>query len=136
VDLTWRLKQLNRLYGTRAIVTAPVHREVADAFWFRRLDLLPIHDGTEHLELFELQGERSRALPVEDELFARAYEEGLEALLAGDWDGAERAFAALFEERPDDPSLHLMRRRCAARSILPCLAGTDLDQIADLAGAA
>ena len=136
VDLTWRLKQLNRLYGTRAIVTGPVQREVADAFWFRRLDLLPIHDGTEHLELFELQGERSLALPVEDELFARAYEEGLEALLAGDWGGAEGTFNALFEERPDDRSLHLMRRRCAARSILPCLAGTDLDQIADLAGAA
>jgi adenylate cyclase len=127
VELVWRLKQQNRRYGTRILVTAPIREAVADEFWFRRLDLIPVHDGTARLAIYELQGERSLALPVEDQLYARAYERALDDLLAGDFESADVGFSALLAERPRDPALHLMRRRCLARSLLPCSAEDDLE---------
>jgi len=121
VELTWRLKQINRIYGTRAIVTAPVRAAVAQDFWFRWLDRLPMPDGGAPLDLFELQGERTLPLAVETQLFNRAYERGLEALLAGRFESADETFASLQSQRPDDPALRLMRRRCFARSSLACM---------------
>lgn len=132
VELTWRLKQINRIYGTRAIVTAPVRRAVADDFWFRWLDRLPAsHEGAP-LDLYELQGERSVPLAVEVQIFSRAYEKGLDALLAGRFESADAAFAALQAQRPDDRALQLMRRRCSSGSALPCMAG-DGTQVLDMA---
>ena len=126
VELTWRLKQINRAYGTRAIVTAPVRQKVAEDFWFRWLDRLPMPQGAEPLDLFELQGERVVPLAVEAQLFSRAYERGLEALLAGRFDSADAAFASLQSQRPDDPALRLMRRRCTTRSVLPCMVDEEM----------
>jgi adenylate cyclase len=122
VELTWRLKQINRVYGTRAIVTAPVREAVGGDFWLRWLDRLPMPDGGAPLDLFELQGERAVPLSVETQLFSRAYERGLEALLAGRFESADETFASLQSQRPDDPALRLMRRRCSARSALACMA--------------
>jgi adenylate cyclase len=134
VELTWRLKQINRIYGTRAIVTAPIQQAVTGDFWLRRLDRLPMQAGVEPLELFELQGERAVPLALEAQLYSRAYEKGLDALLAGEFEAADRAFAALQSEHPDDPALRLMRRRCRARSTLPCAADEEARPMADLAG--
>lgn len=120
VQLTWRLKQLNRVYGTRAIVTAVVRRQIADGFWLRRLDRLPLGGGAEPMDIFELQGARDQALPLDLQLYTRGWEQGLDLLLAGDFTAADRVFADLQSQRPVDPALHLMRRRCSARSPLPC----------------
>jgi adenylate cyclase len=135
VELTWRLKQINRIYGTRAIVTAPIQRIVAESFWLRRLDRLPLRPGEAPLDLFELQGERSAPLAVETQLYSRAYEQGLAALLAGDFESADAAFVALQAEHPDDPALQLMRRRCKTRSVLPCLTDATPEPIRELAEA-
>ena len=135
VELTWRLKQLNRAYGTRAIVTAPVQRAVAEDFWFRWLDRLPGRHGEAAVDLFELQGERGTPLTVETQLYARAYERGLAALLAGEFEAADDAFAALQAGHPDDPALRLMRRRCKARSTLPCGADEGAEPLLELAEA-
>lgn len=58
------------------------------------------------------------------------YEEGLDVLLEGEWEQAERAFAAILAEPRDDPALRLMGRRCSTPSALPCPAGGDPDQTA------
>jgi len=118
VELGWALKQLNRRYGTRIIVSEPVKAAVADAFWTRRLDVIPLSGGTEELAVYELLGERSLPLAADVHAFVRRYEQGLTDLVAGRWDAAQPVFASLADEYPADASVRLMAMRCTARD--PC----------------
>lgn len=118
VELAWALKQLNRRYGTRIIVSEPVRAVVADEFWMRRLDVIPLSGGTEELAIYELLGERGVPLAADVQAFVRRYEQGLADLVAGRWDAAQPVFEALADEYPADASVRLMAMRCAARD--PC----------------
>jgi len=114
VALGWDLHQLNRRYGTRIIISGEAHAQIADRYWTRRLDVLPLNGGARSLEVFELIDRRERTLaPGHLEAIA-SYEAGLEALLAGDWEAAEARFKPLAEHAPDDVAVALMMNRCGA----------------------
>jgi adenylate cyclase len=115
VALASELRRLNRHYGTRIIVSGDVQQAVAERFWFRRLDLLPLLDAGGSMALYELIDERSRPLDVAQAAFIERYERGLKALIGEHWDLAEQIFEQLAAEYPLDPSVALMLGRCAAR---------------------
>lgn len=114
VALGWDLHQLNRRYGTRIIISGEARRQVADRYWTRRLDVLPLSGGARQLEVFELIERRERALPPDRLQAIASYEAGLKALLAGDWETAEAIFTPLAEQAPDDLAVALMMNRCSA----------------------
>ncbi|MBK5930029.1 cache domain-containing protein [Halochromatium salexigens] len=125
VALGWDLHQLNRRYGTRIIISGEARDQIADRYWTRRLDVLPLSGGERRLEVFELIDRREHALmPAQLEAIA-SYEAGLEALLAGDWEAAEAIFKPLAERDPHDIAVALMLNRCGARDACfwPGLAG-------------
>jgi adenylate cyclase len=132
VALGWDLHQLNRRYGTRIIISGAVQREVADRYWTRRLDVLPLDSGERKLEVFELIDTREHPLPPAQLEAIRAYEEGLEALLEGAWDRAESILTPLAERHPDDAAVALMLSRCGTRDACfwPGLAGPRDDMLA------
>jgi adenylate cyclase len=132
VTLGWDLHQLNRRYGTRIIISGDVQHEIADRYWTRRLDVLPLNTGERRLEVFELIDSRERPLtPQQVDAIAR-YERGLAALLDGDWERAEALFRPLAERDPDDAAVALMLSRCASRDACfwPGLAGPRDDLLA------
>lgn len=133
VELGWRLKQLNRLYGTKAILSGAVREAIGEKFWLRHLDRLPIGEGAGELELYELLGERDRPLAADIQLYTQAYEQALDTMLEGRWEEADEGFAELQAQRPEDRALRLMRRRCATQSKRLCLVDSEVDSLADLA---
>lgn len=132
VALGWDLHQLNRRYGTRIIISGEAYREVADRYWARRLDVLPLNRGERRLEVFELIDARDRALPPQRSEAIAAYEQGLARLLEGAWDQAEAIFNRLAEQDPTDAAVALMLSRCGARDACfwPGLAGPRDDFLA------
>lgn len=132
VALGWDLHQLNRRYGTRIIISGEARQHVADRYWTRRLDVLPLSSGARKLEVFELIDRRDRMLsPERLEAIAR-YEAGLDALLEADWDGAEAIFQPLADHDPSDIAVALMLSRCSTRDACfwPGLAGPGDDLLA------
>ena len=124
-EIGWKLKRFNHRYGTRIIVSDSVHSAVADQFWFRRLDVIPLYGSFEALAIYELLGERGEPLAADVQDFVSRYERGLAALRAADWEAAQPLFDALLAEYPEDRSVRLMALRCEARdtSLCPRLAG-------------
>lgn len=114
----WHLRRLNRRYGTRIIVSGEARTQAGDGFWFRRLDVLPAghpEAGDRELALFELVERREHPLAPGHAEYIDAYERALAALLAQDWDAAERGFTAVGERWPDDTATRLMLERCRRR---------------------
>ncbi|WP_201215529.1 adenylate/guanylate cyclase domain-containing protein [Halochromatium roseum] len=131
VALGWDLHQLNRRYGTRIIISGEAREHVAERYWTRRLDVLPLNSGARKLEVFELIDRRDRMLPPERlEAIAR-YEAGLEALLEADWERAEAIFQPLADRDPTDFAVALMLSRCGTRDACfwPGLAGPGDDML-------
>jgi len=132
VALGWDLHQLNRRYGTRIIISGEVQSQVADRYWTRRLDVLPLDSGVRKLEVYELIDARERPLPPGKQEAIEAYEAGLEALLEGAWERAEALFAPLAERDPNDLAVALLLSRCGTRDACfwPGLAGPRDDRLA------
>lgn len=131
VALGWDLHQLNRRYGTRIIISGEAREHVAERYWTRRLDVLPLNSGARKLEVFELIDRRDRMLaPERLEAIAR-YEAGLEALLEADWERAEAIFQPLADRDPTDFAVALMLSRCGTRDACfwPGLAGPGDDML-------
>lgn len=131
VTLGWELRRLNYRYGTRIIVSDVVQQQVAEQFWFRRLDLLPPQGDSGPISLYELIGDRERPLEPAQSAFIDRYQRGLDAILRERWTTAEQVFEQLAAEYPLDPSVTLMLGRCAARESGYCRL---MDPLAGAAG--
>ena len=120
VALGLQLRRLNHRYGTRILVSDAARRQVADRFWFRRVDLLPLEDGRTWMPVFELVDERRQALAPGQAEFIERYEAALAALQAARWEQAAELFESLASEYPDEPSVALMLGRCERRGREAC----------------
>ncbi|MBK1619066.1 hypothetical protein CKO42_11610 [Lamprobacter modestohalophilus] len=131
VALGWDLHQLNRRYGTRIIISGEAREQVAERYWTRRLDVLPLNSGARKLEVFELIDRRDRMLAPERLEAISHYEAGLEALLEADWERAEAIFQPLADRDPTDFAVALMLSRCGTRDACfwPGLAGPGDDML-------
>jgi adenylate cyclase len=106
VNLASRLEGLNKLYGTRLLVTQAVVDSTGDRYVFRRLDRVAVKGKSHAVDVFELLGEPGDAsLP---RARARAYEHAFAAYLARDFAGA----LVLLETQLDDAPSRLLEARC------------------------
>ncbi|HHL39553.1 MAG TPA: adenylate/guanylate cyclase domain-containing protein [Deltaproteobacteria bacterium] len=109
VNLASRLEGMNKLYGTRILISDSVHAAVNDRFLAREIDLVRVKGKARPCTVYELMdrgggAEHKRAL-------ARLFAEALELYRARCFDDAREAFAAVVERFPGDgPSLLYMDR--------------------------
>jgi adenylate cyclase len=115
VELVAEVERLNQRYGTRILVTGAARQEIAEGFWWRKVDVLSLPDLELDIELFELIEERSVPLGAAKEAFIARYEAGLAHVLAAEWEPARTIFEELRREYPADLSVDLMLRRCVSR---------------------
>ncbi|MCC6848331.1 MAG: adenylate/guanylate cyclase domain-containing protein [Deltaproteobacteria bacterium] len=105
VNLASRLEGLAKEYGVAIVVSAAVAQGAADAFCFRRLDVVAVKGKQQPVEIYELVGRRIPGKPPPAHV--TAYEAALDAYFARRLDEA----AALLRAHPDDaPSRHLAAR--------------------------
>ena len=124
VNLASRLEGLNKMYGTRLLVSETTLAAAGDAFVARPIDRVAVKGKTRGVELYELIGERGK-VSAADEDFARRYAEAMKAYRERSWAEAEHLFGALASERPGDLPAKTLRARCAEFAAQPPAADWD-----------
>jgi adenylate cyclase len=101
VNLSSHLEALNKVYGTSILADGGVQSEAGHGFEWRHLDRIAVAGRAAPVELFELLGRRGTVdaskLNLRD-----LHEAALGALIAGDFDTAERGFTAVLNAAPRD----------------------------------
>jgi class 3 adenylate cyclase len=110
VNLASRLENLNKVYGSRCLISEAAMTAAGDAIETRELDRLVAMGQSRAQAVFEIMGCKGELAPAQLLLRDR-YAEGLAAYRARRWDDARRAFNAALEAVPDDqPSIAFIRR--------------------------
>jgi adenylate cyclase len=110
VNLASRLESLNKVYGSRCLISEAAMTAAGDAIETRELDRLVAMGQTRPQAVYEIMGCRGELSPAQLLLRDR-YAEGLAAYRARRWDDARRAFNAALEAVPgDEPSIAFIRR--------------------------
>jgi adenylate cyclase len=111
VNVASRLEGINKIYGTKIIVSQNTWEQCRDKFEFRMLDRVSVVGRNESLAIYELYSEKDNIEKTLRKLF-NYYETGLAYYFDQKWDAAIKYFKTVLKYRPNDiPSL-VMYRRC------------------------
>jgi adenylate cyclase len=115
VNLASRLESVNKIYGTRIIISEDTMRLARHALEVRELDLITVAGKTEPCRIYELLGLFGKLASAEEQL-RETFEASLTAYRNQRWDAAERGFRQCLEMKPDDgPSSVFVERIAALR---------------------
>jgi len=110
VNLASRLEAVNKVYGSRILISQTTAAAVGDALELREIDRLTVIGQRVPQVLFEVMG-RTGALTKQQELLRARYLDGLAAYRARRWEDARNSFEAALEASPKDgPSRALLSR--------------------------
>jgi len=112
VNLASRLEAVNKIYGTKIIITEDTLRIAQEKVECRELDLITVVGKSEPARIYELLSPAGALGPAEVEL-RDEFGKGLAAYRAREWDAAERQFRHCLEIRPDDAPSTLYIERIA-----------------------
>jgi adenylate cyclase len=112
INLASRLEGINKLYGTRTIISEATYQRVAEHFFCRLLDIVAVKGKTHGQKIYELIDVKTATLPLAFQQFCRDYALGIEAYLSQDWPQAREIFGDLQQQHADDPALALFVQRC------------------------
>lgn len=106
INLASRLEGLNKVYGTRIIVSEAIHAATKDHFQYRLLDRVAVKGKLQAVTIYELLSESKRASPPRSIL---AYEEAFALYQRRDF----RAAAKILAFQLDDAPSRLLAQRCS-----------------------
>jgi adenylate cyclase len=111
VNVTSRLENLNKVYGTTILASGDVRDAAGDDFEWRHLDRVSVVGRQGSMDIYELMGLKDGV--GEDRLQARKmYEEALGLYFVGSFWDARRGFGLVVEKSPGDKAALLMMTRC------------------------
>ena len=107
MNLGSRLEGLNKVYGTKVIISQNTARKLSDKFQRRELDFVQVKGKREPVGIYELidpeKGVEAEAI--------EAYQRGLMGYCAGHWKYAEEGFNDALKSAPTDkPSMIMLDR--------------------------
>ena len=105
VNLAARLEPLNKLYGTKIIISEFTRERLGDRLSVRELDSVRVKGKKKVIRIFELTG-RDRTL------FDDTFEEGLGLYREGSFQTARDKFREASEMDPNDQAIRLFVGRC------------------------
>ncbi len=124
VNLASRLEGLNKMYGTRLLVSETTLAAVGGAFVTRPVDRVAVKGKSHGVTIHELIGEASR-VPSETARRARRFAEAFASYQGRRWAEAEALFRKLAQESPDDAAAGTLAQRCAEFAAHPPAADWD-----------
>ncbi len=116
VNLASRLEGLNKLYGTRILITADTWAPARERIAARPVDLVQVKGKTQGTLVYELLG---LAADLDDALRHRITDTttAFDLYQRGDFAGAAAVYGRLLQAQPEDSVARILRRRCEERSI-------------------
>ncbi|HSQ66132.1 MAG TPA: adenylate/guanylate cyclase domain-containing protein [Polyangiaceae bacterium] len=112
VNLASRLEGLNKAYGTPIMLSEAAYLASKDAVLARPIDVVAVKGKATGIRVYEPIARRADATK-DDVVFCAACERALDAYLARDFAGAERAWGEALGVRPGDEAATLMQGRAA-----------------------
>lgn len=116
VNLASRLEGVNKVYGTRILLSETTARLVEGRLLLRELDRVQVKGRGQPLTIYELLGEYPpEGPPAWLECFAR----GLKAYREQKWEEASRNFLQVLQVKPEDRPAHIFAERCRSLALRP-----------------
>ncbi|WP_234684042.1 adenylate/guanylate cyclase domain-containing protein [Bradyrhizobium monzae] len=124
VNLASRLEAVNKLYGTRILISQATAEAIGARLELREIDRLAVVGQSVPQPVFEVMG-RAGVLAAPQESLRAHYAEGLAAYRACRFDDARTAFNAALESAPGDGPSRTMLARIAQLETSPPAADWD-----------
>ncbi len=124
VNLASRLEAVNKLYGTRILISQATAEAIGARLELREIDRLAVVGQSVPQPVFEVMGRAGALGPPQESLRAH-YAEGLAAYRACRFDDARTAFNAALESAPGDGPSRTMLARIAQFETTPPAADWD-----------
>jgi class 3 adenylate cyclase len=123
VNLASRLEGLNKVYGTRILVSGSTRKELGASMTLRLIDRVVVKGKTSSIEVFELLSDRD---PLQEAAeFLESWEEAMGLYEGRRWKEAAAGFASLSARRPTDGPSRLLCARCQDFAARPPAADWD-----------
>lgn len=112
VNLASRLEGINRIYGTKIIVSQSVYEAVDKLMICRPLDIVAVKGKKKSIVIHELLATKDEEDAEALASFCARFEEGIEEYRGQSWERALAVFEQLQKEVPDDRPVRLYVKRC------------------------
>ncbi|MGD9072617.1 MAG: adenylate/guanylate cyclase domain-containing protein [Desulfobacterales bacterium] len=112
VNLASRLEGINRIYGTKIIVSQSVYEAVDNQMISRPLDIVAVKGKKKRIAVHELLTAKDEEGAEALASFCARFAEGIEEYRGHNWEQALAVFDQLQEENPDDRPVQMYIKRC------------------------
>lgn len=112
INMANRLEGINKIYGTKIIVSQTVYALLKDDFLFRYLDYVYIRGQSSPMMIHELLGEKTDTLTFDLSTYEKTYQAGYNAYKARQWSQAIQAFRICLQLYPNDKASLVFIQRC------------------------
>lgn len=119
VNLTNRLININKFYGTAIIVTHSFYDQIKDKFVLRFIDHIKVKGKVECITIYELLAETKEEVPFDIEQYCQQYQCAFKAYQQQDWQKAIALFEKCLLIFPDDSLSLTFIQRCNVFIIHP-----------------
>jgi adenylate cyclase len=116
VNLASRLEGVNKVYGTRILLSGETSQRVKDQLLVRELDLVQVKGRGQPVTIYELVG---AAPAAGNAAWLTVFAEGLAAYRGRQWPEAARAFEEVLQLKPGDRPAQVFLKRCRAYAAAP-----------------
>jgi adenylate cyclase len=116
VALASLLEEVNKVYGTRILLSAETSQRVKDHLLVRELDMVRVKGRAQAMTIYELVG------PYPPEGFPSwldTFAVGLQAYRSRQWDKASHAFQQVLQLKPGDRPAEVFLERCSSLARTP-----------------
>ena len=119
VNLANRLENLNKVYGTSAIVSEFTYNKVKNEFKFRLLDKVAAKGKKQGVFIYELLGSAATEPGLKLEQYNQEFFAAFSHYESGDWQVAMNLFNSLGKKHPEDKVVKMFIERCLIFSAKP-----------------
>jgi adenylate cyclase len=116
VTLAGLLEEVNKVYGTRILLSEETSRMVRDHLMVREIDRVRVRGRSQSLAIYELVGPKP---PEGSNPWLPLYAAGLQAYRACRWEEASQAFHEVLHLKPEDRPSQVLLTRCLTLAATP-----------------
>lgn len=112
VNVASRLEGINKIYGTRIIVSDALYQLIKGHFVLRKIDCVAVKGKIESTDIYELLAEKKEELSFDIDVYNQAFAKAFAAYQEKNWDKAISDFAECLKIYPQDSVAPVLIKRC------------------------